>query len=450
MRRSLWFLLCLLVGAPVARAQTSADTNERVKEIFERGQVAYENRQYELAASEFRAAFALKPAAALIYNEAVCYEKLGDREHALALFQKYIGLVPGDVKARCHVDPSCGKRDGDDTKNVVFIESQPSGAMVYLDSKLEAPVGSTPWNGTFTGAHKIIVVAPGHQDQTVSVTPRPNAVQTFVVTLARADFKGFLEVRANLPGADVYIDAKKDGAVGRTPFYGDITVGKHVVTVTRDGFTEDEREIVIEGGKSYKVEAKLAKAAVGFVEVHGATVEGATVKLDGQTVCLAPCRFSSPSGPHRVTVEKAGRKPYSEQLLVGMATQTSLGVKLAKRPARTDLIWKFGLAAAAVGGGAYLGLRANHIQDSIQGDMNKGMAVPADDSRYTEGKLFAIGADGLFVVGGLAAAYAVASLIWEPGPSSTGEAHASDLQPGFAVAPTVGPGYGGMAAELRF
>src|SRR5678810_790405 len=101
MRRSLWFVVCLLVGAPFARAETPADVNERVKEIFERGQTAYERKQYEVAASEFRAAFALKPAAALIYNEAVCYDKLGDRQRSVALFRQYLQMVGADDKVRC-------------------------------------------------------------------------------------------------------------------------------------------------------------------------------------------------------------------------------------------------------------------------------------------------------------------------------------------------------------
>jgi len=73
-----------------------------------------------------------------------------------------------------------------------------------------------------------------------------------------------------------------------------------------------------------------------------------------------------------------------------------------------------------------------------------------DDERYTQGKIYALSADGLFLVGGAVAVYTALSLLSEPGPPSTSESAPRELFPGLSVAPALAPGYGGVAAEMKF
>src|SRR6187200_2311386 len=88
--------LCIAVTASAQPAPAAADdsTTEGMRERFEKGQDFYEQRKYEAAAAEFRAAYEIRPAASLLYNEAVCYEKLRDFSKAATLFRKYLSDSP--------------------------------------------------------------------------------------------------------------------------------------------------------------------------------------------------------------------------------------------------------------------------------------------------------------------------------------------------------------------
>jgi tetratricopeptide (TPR) repeat protein len=493
MRRYAVFLsvpiLCAVVGLPAAAnaqapAAGAADdaATEAMRERFEKGQDYYEQRKYEAAASEFRAAYEIKPAASLLYNEAVCYEKLRDFNKAANLFRRYLSDSPNardrkavetriaalEQEAKARKDPR-EKRTGPtieslgsaEVRGVFLIESKPAGATIYLDDKNQPPLGTTPWNGTIDGEHTVIVVAKGFKDEKKAVRGKPNSVNTLYIALSQEHYLGWLEVRANVAAADVYIDGKEAGAAGKTPFMGNITPGKHTIIVTKEGFTEEVKEMEIAAGEPHKIEAMLEKAPIGFIQVGGSTVEGARVLVDGKVVCeAAPCRFQSPSGERNIVVEKKGLKPYKRKLNVPKASETALSVKLAPQQPRTDLIWKFGFAAAFIGGGIFLGLQANSIQSEIEDEIAAGNPpLGPDDDRFTKGKIYAIAADGLFVVGTVTAAFAVISMFSEKGAPSTGfvsdtrdlaQSPLIDRRPKAIIAPAIGPNYAGVAAEVRW
>jgi hypothetical protein len=490
LRSSLSLLLsALLLLAPmrVAFAQQAApppppdESTERMKERFEKGQDYYEQRKFEAAAAEFRAAYEIKPAASLLYNEAVCYEKLKRYGTAANLFEEYLARSanPRDrrqVEDRIKVlkraasptrtPPVAGEKTVEQLEEakpvgVFLIESQPPGATVYLNDK-NTLLGTTPWNGTIDGKNKLIIVAQGYDEIERDVTGRPNQVTNLFFALSRQHYLGWLEVKANIPSADVYIDGKDAGSAGKTPFATNITPGKHTIIVSKEGFTEDVREVNIVAGAPHKIDFTLAKAPIGFVHVSGSSVEGARVSVDGKTVCeAAPCRFQTPSGERRITVEKKGLKPYSRKMTVVPATETSLAVKLEQKQARTDLIWKFGFAAVFIGGGIFMGLQANSLRSDIERDINAGNPpLPPDDDRFLRGKIFAFAADGLFLLGAVTTTVAVISLLGEKGPPSKGLAESRDLtteltppsprRTPVVVSPAVGPGFAGVAAEVRW
>jgi WD40 repeat protein len=61
---------------------------------FERGVDLYERRRYAEAAAEFMTAYAAVPIAKLLFNAAVCYEKLERPEIAAMLFRRYLDETP--------------------------------------------------------------------------------------------------------------------------------------------------------------------------------------------------------------------------------------------------------------------------------------------------------------------------------------------------------------------
>jgi hypothetical protein len=463
MRRALAIsILVTTVAAPVRFAFGDEESTALMRQRFDRGQDYYTARKFEAAAAEFRAAYEIEPAAALLYNEAVCYEKLRRCDDAVRLFKRYLDearsprdrhAVEGRIKA-------CGTGEPPEPPGMVVIETDPSGAKLYLDD-MNTYLGESPWSGNIDGAHKLLVVAKGMTDVSREIVGTRRATN-HIITMARTrDIVGWTEISANVPGSDVYIDDKARGPWGRTPWAGHLLPGRHTITVSREGFTEDVQEVEVVAGEARTVKARIEALPVGFVHISGMTIEGARVSIDGKTVCeAAPCRFQSPSGTHRLTVEKKGQKPYTRLLGVGTATETELSVRLEKKRPRTDLIWKFGFAGAFLTGGVVLGLHARSINQALEGEIDAGNPpLPADDRRFTKGKIYAIAADGLFVVGAISATYAVLSLFSEPGPASAGHVtDTRDLMTASApfrrapirVVPAVGPSYAGVAAEIRW
>jgi hypothetical protein len=448
-----------------ARAQ-AADPAVAMQAHFDRGLRYYEDKQFVLAASEFRAAYEAKASASLLYNEAVCHEKLKDYARAATLFREYLRTAPQardrrEIEDRIEdLEKALGNREAvredkgrAEVRGFVGIESDPPGATIYLDTKEAPPLGQAPWNGPLEGRHKLILVAKGYREAAKDIEGDPRRVTDIVIALRQDYMLAWLEVRADVAGADVYLDGTEAGPVGKTPYLNNVAPGPHTILVAKEGFTEERRRLTAVAGEIYRVDVALHKAPIGFIRVSGPSIEGALVKLDGHVVCTeAPCRFQAPDGEHNISVEKAGQKSYTRKMEVVPATETELSVKLMPEESKTDVIWKMAFAGAFIGGGVVLGLQAKSVYGEIQSDIAKGMPpVAGDDSRYLKGKIFAYAADTCFLLGAITAVVGTVSLLSEHGPPSVGSAASRELG-GLSpsVTPEVAPGYVGVSADIRW
>ena len=120
-------------------------------------------------------------------------------------------------------------------RGLVVIESEPQGADIYLDSRTSKPLSKTPWNGTLTGEHLVIIERQGYKPIERTIRPDPNKLLVMVFGLGEQDYLGYLDVTSNIPGADIYIDDKSVGAKAKTPWSGDLPPGRHKIWVTKDG-----------------------------------------------------------------------------------------------------------------------------------------------------------------------------------------------------------------------
>ena len=475
---SLYSLLSLglLVAAERPSHAQAVDPVVDMREHFDKGQSAYQARNYELAAREFHAAYESKPSAPLLYDEAVCYEKMKDYRKAVDLYRQYLVKQPTAkdrpqteerIKsleaALAPVKPGTGVAPPPpppvDPHGFVLIETQPPGAIVYLDDVKNAPLGQSPWSGPIEGRHKVIVQAPGYKQIETDIVGDPKVAVRQLIALSEKGNLAWVEVRANVAGADIFLDDKTAGAINRTPFMGNVTPGEHTVFVSKLGFTEETKKITLVGGEVYKLDFTLDKGHYGVVHVSGTSIEGAVVRLDGKVACQpAPCQFQSPDGEHQISVEKSGLKTYARKMNVQRASETELSVKLMPDEGHSDVWWKYGFAAAFIGGGIVLGLQANSTYDDINSDIQKGMPpIGPNDDRFTKGKIFTYAADACFVIGGVTAIVATISLLSEKGPPSVGSAETRELgtmRPSSSLIPRfepqIGPGYAGATMEVRW
>jgi hypothetical protein len=450
-----------LAHASVARAQDAK--TEEARRHFDTAQGLYAKGDFTAASASFMAAYAAKPFPAFLFNAAVCAEKTKDLSKAIELFTLYL---KNDSNAKDHdevqkrvlalqaeVDRQAASAVGPSsqpstplaapvvlpeakTKGLVIIDSKPLGASIYIDNKRKAPVGVTPWNGELEGNHTLILESRGFKTSRKEINPSSEKGWYYYFELSEEHYLGWLEVRANVNSALVYLDRKQGGDIGHTTYLGNIQPGRHKIIVSKEGYVDWSKEIEIERGKSHQLEAVLEPAPVAFLRIRtGDTSEGAKVRIDGKEVATcpsAPCRFEVPSGAHTLSLSKGGMKPYSREMNVQRQTETTLSVRLAPKPSRTDAIWQFVYTAVFGGVGVYA-YKAGQDEDCPGLDPED-----AKTCKYV--------AYGLWTLGGLTFVTGIYYLFRDKGPPSTGSIESRDL----SIAPILLPDRAGFGASLRF
>jgi tetratricopeptide (TPR) repeat protein len=86
----------LLVSvALIFAAPPASDADLRLaRQLYEQGRTEYRNGNFKKAIAEFLAANEIKPSAALLYNVAEAYEKLGDPAKAVEHYERHLNADP--------------------------------------------------------------------------------------------------------------------------------------------------------------------------------------------------------------------------------------------------------------------------------------------------------------------------------------------------------------------
>jgi hypothetical protein len=233
-------------AAPAAAPAVTPDVDLQVaKSEFEAAQTLFIKDQFDDAAAHFLAAFARKPFPAFLFNAAVSFEKAQKLEKASEFFQKYLDRDPSAADAasvKTRIDaiktilspptPAAGTPGlpggppvapvpalpAIETKGLVVIDSKPQGATIYLDNKTNGVFAKTPWQGSLESKPvKLILEAKGFKPEERSIGPRSDKLLDVYIALSEEHFLGWVEIISNVPGAEVFIDRKDIGAIGRTP-----------------------------------------------------------------------------------------------------------------------------------------------------------------------------------------------------------------------------------------
>ncbi len=133
------------------------------------------------------------------------------------------------------------------------LEGAPEGAQVWLGERLLGTVpGLIP---VPAGPRELTVRAPGFDDATVRVDLAPDEVRTRMVELV--PHEGTLEVTGVEPGAEVWVDGQ---SVGFVPLVVTVSEGQVQLTVHKDGFEADTRQLTITDGQVLSIHSRLRSA----------------------------------------------------------------------------------------------------------------------------------------------------------------------------------------------
>lgn len=483
-----WALLCVLAGAAWGQ---SADALKKAQAAFDQAQLDYLSGRYDESAQGFQDAYAARPFPQFLYNigasfhmkakktsDVAAYEKAvefyrrylvedpqaSDKakvEKMIEVLQAEINRIKG-AAATTTTDPTTGtpttapatpsqevQQLGDvKVRGLVVIESEPTGATIYLDDKKNGPFGTTPWSGSLEGEHKIIIEKRGYMVSESTLAADPTKLFQLRAVLGKENFLGWITITSNIPKADIFIDDKSVGVVAQTPHSQNIKPGKHTIWVTTEGYDEYKIEVDVVPGGTHEVKAQLRGSPVGRLSVKGIGIEDSSIYIDGKLACeRGPCIKAVPEGEHQVTVRRPDYKPYSRRVLIQAKTLSEITVSLAKKPSRSDAVIAYVLAAGFAGGGIYLGLESNKIRDELQREIDLGMPPPDNnDPRYTRGKVFAIAADVSYGLAGITALTAIYYTFRDKGRPTTGLVDVKAM----AVTPQIGREYAGLGMEVQW
>jgi len=480
-----WMAISALAIRP-AHAQP-ADALKKAQSAFDQAQVNYLAGKYDEAAQGFMDAYAARAFPQFLYNVGASFHMKGKKasdpdayQKAVDAYRKYltedpqatdkakvekaIGVLEAEIK-RLKETPATGATAGSaepaaapsqevqqlgdvKVRGIFVIESDPSNATIYLDDKRKGPFATTPWSGTLEGDHKVIVEKRGYTVIEKAVSADPSKLFVLSASMSQQSFLGWVEISSNVPGADIFIDDKSVGAVGRTPLSQNIKPGKHTFWISTDGYDEYKQEIDVIANEVTPIKATLKGSPVGKLNVTGLGIEDATITVDGQVLCeRGPCLKSVQQGEHTVSVTRPGFKSYARRITIQAKTETQLRITLSPTPSRSDAIVAYILAGGFAGGGIFLGLQANKYRDDLKKEIAAGNPPPdSNDPRFSKGKIFAIAADATFVVAGITALTAVYYTFREKGAPSTGLIDVRAL----ALRPEIGPGYAGLGMGVSW
>ena len=106
-------------------------------------------------------------------------------------------------------------------------------------------------------------------------------VYMIITEMSQGQFLGFLRVVTNVPGADVFVDKKEEGSLGKTPFQNATATGVHHVWIEKPATSRVERDIEIGVGDDVLLKLDIERVDHGRVRVV-ANKADALVYIDGK------------------------------------------------------------------------------------------------------------------------------------------------------------------------
>ncbi|WP_319377837.1 PEGA domain-containing protein [uncultured Methanocorpusculum sp.] len=176
------------------------------------------------------------------------------------------------------------------TNGYLYISSNPSGAIVYVDGVYK---GVSPTTVTLSpGSHSVQMSMSGYNTWSGSTTVNAGQTTQVSATLDPSVTYGYLSVSSSPSNADVYINGVYKGD---TSFTIGLNPGTYQVTVKKSGYTSYTTTATVNTGMTTSVSASLQPNANAYVQI-ASYPSGAAVYIDGSYV--GNTQYSTVSNPN--------------------------------------------------------------------------------------------------------------------------------------------------------
>ena len=224
----------------------------------------------------------------------------------------------------------------------VTVDTVPTGAKIYLETRHADPIGNTPQTFRLEpGEYTFILEMEGYEPLSRKVKIKHGAKLTYTLTRKSEPARFTIESApgAGVDGATVKINGKD---VGKVPVPLSLSKGRYLVEVNKEGFKQWRKWISVEQGekKTLAVTLVSAKPQTGTLLVHS-SAPGAVIYISGRKVDRAPALIQKLKvGKHVVEARAKGyqTKSVEAQVEAGKSTKVTINLELTS-------------AAKALGGG---------------------------------------------------------------------------------------------------
>jgi PEGA domain-containing protein len=147
--------------------------------------------------------------------------------------------------------------------------------------------------------------------------PRPN----------KGTRKYTIKIDSSPQQAAIYLDDKRYGIVGYTPWTGKVERGDYQLIIELQGYKPFAHAITIDSGHReffFPLEKAVLPGTIDIQAAADANVLGAQVFVDGQLQGTAPIPLEAPEGRHLVEVKKAGFHDYSQWVTVKQGERVTI------------------------------------------------------------------------------------------------------------------------------
>lgn len=161
--------LALVVGAGPASAEEDPPelvAAEGLRKPFLAARALHDDGRLVEAAAAFRRLHERLPLVGLLYDRAVCLEKLGRRAAADRLYQRALAAATAP-EDRAAIRARLERRGAPELRGVVFVVARPPMTLSLAGG---VALGRTPWNGMLDGERTLVFGPDG--ERRVTITPR--------------------------------------------------------------------------------------------------------------------------------------------------------------------------------------------------------------------------------------------------------------------------------------
>lgn len=338
--------------------------------------------------------------------------------------------------------PALGVDTAESMKSLALIETEPPGAPIKLYSRtlptapayrLGAPnpgwqeVTSvrSPANLTLEVGNYHVVVEPylDFKACDAEIEVRRAKVFHFRANLSQGAFMSFLRVSANVLGAYAFLDddARARPPWGTTPHGELVSSGAHTLLVEAPGFEPYYKKLELGRGEQKELEVKLVRVGYGYVRIDGNAPE-LKVAIDEKPAGVwrtgeAPLAVKANAGQHKLTIKASGYKTYEALVSVPAGQVLPVHADMIQKYPRGAAWTQAVIGAVFVGAGVFLGIQSDNQHEELEADRKAGV-LEQEDERASRGRLFAIGANAGFAIGGILGAFATYNFLKDPLPES--------------------------------